>query len=125
MTGTGADSDGPVTTPVAIEVTNVIELTAVTGPVEVSVAENSSTRVASFSAASEEDRDGVGWIITGADRAHFTLDGPAGALRFEIDPVAPNSFPLPSDFEDRDDSNTGSVDGLSLLALASGSVSAP
>ena len=125
MTGTGADSDGPVTTTVAIEVTNVIELTAVTGPVEVSVAENSSTRVASFSAASEEDRDGVGWIIAGADRAHFTLDSPAGALRFEIDPVAPNSFPLPSDFEDRDDSNTGSVYGLSLLASASGSDSAP
>ena len=82
VTVTGTDTDGSVTTTVAIEVTNVIELTTFSGPTMVTFAENGATRVATFSYSSDEDRDGIEWLTSGVDRGLFSLDSPSGALRF-------------------------------------------
>ncbi len=82
VTVTGTDTDGSVTTTVAIEVTNVIELATFSGPTMVTFAENGATRVATFSYSSDEDRDGIQWLTAGVDRGLFSLDSPSGALRF-------------------------------------------
>ena len=82
VTVTATDTDGSVTTTVAIEVTNVIELTTFSGPTMVTFAENGATRVATFSYSSDEDRDGIQWLTGGVDRGLFSLDSPSGALRF-------------------------------------------
>ena len=82
VTVTATDTDGSVTTTVAIEVTNVIELTTFSGPTMVTFAENGATRVATFSYSSDEDRDGIEWLTGGVDRGLFSLDSPSGALRF-------------------------------------------
>ena len=94
----GANTD---TAELVVTVENVIELlSAITGPTEISFAENAATRVASFTASSQQDHDGVEWVLGGTDAAHFSIDRPAGALRFDIAPVAPKLFPQPPDFED-------------------------
>ena len=82
VTVTATDTDGSVSTTVAIEVTNVIELTTFSGPTMVTFAENGATRVATFSYSSDEDRDGIQWLTGGVDRGLFSLDSPSGALRF-------------------------------------------
>ena len=82
VTVTATDADGSVTSTVAIEVTNVIELTTFSGPTMVTFAENGATRVATFSYSSDEDRDGIEWLTGGVDRGLFSLDSPSGALRF-------------------------------------------
>ena len=79
---TATDADGSVTSTVAIEVTDVIELTTFSGPTMVTFAENGATRVATFSYSSDEDRDGIEWLAGGVDRGLFSLDSPSGALRF-------------------------------------------
>ena len=99
VTVTATDTDGSVTTTVAIEVTNVIELTAITGPATASFAENGGGRVATYTASSEEDGGGITWSLSGTDASDFSVDAPGGALRFHIDAVAPNLYPLPPDFE--------------------------
>ena len=116
VTITATDADGSTTTTVAIEVTNVIELTTITGPAEVTFAENGAGRVATYTASSEEDQHGVGWIVAGTDPAHFTIDAPGGALRFHIDPVAPNIFPKVPDFESPDGDGRDNEYSISLLA---------
>ena len=116
VTVTATDTDGSVTTTVAIEVTNVIELAAIAGPAEVDFAENGAGRVATYTASSEEDQHSVGWIVTGTDADHFTIDAPGGALRFHIDPVAPNIFPKLPDFESPDDDGRDNEYSISLLA---------
>ena len=113
---TATDADGSVTTTVAIEVTNVIELAAITGPTIVTFAENGAGRVATYSAASEQDQHDVVWTVAGIEGAHFTIDAPGGALRFHIDPIAPNIFPKLPDFESPDDANTDNVYEITLLA---------
>ena len=113
---TATDADGSVTTTVAIEVTNVIELAAITGPMIVTFAENGAGRVATYSASSEQDQHDVVWTVAGIEGAHFTIDAPGGALRFHIDPIAPNIFPKLPDFESPDDANTDNVYEITLLA---------
>ena len=78
-------SDGTNNTDTAdLEVTveNVIELTTLTGSEAVDYAENQAVRVATFTASSEADRDGIEWSLTGDDADLFSIDNPAGALRF-------------------------------------------
>ena len=99
VTVTATDTDGSVTTTVAIEVTNVIELTAISGPATVSFAENGGGRVATYTASSEEDSGGITWSLSGTDASDFSINAPGSALRFHIDAVAPNLYPLPPDFE--------------------------
>ncbi len=112
----GTNSD---TADLVVTLQNVIELeTTISGPTTVSFAENDATRVASFSASSDDDRDGLQWTISGADAQHFTIDTPPGALRFHIDPVSPNIFAKLPDFEDPDDSDADNSYSISLQASA-------
>ena len=118
----GTDTD---TADLVVTLANAIELTEITGPTAVSFAENGAGRVATFSASSDADRDGVQWTISGNDADHFTLDSPPGALRFHIDPVAPNIFPGAPDFEDPDDADTSNDYSITLLALVGSEITSP
>ena len=126
VTVTATDADGSVTTTVAIEVTNVVELAAtIAGPETVSFAENGAGRVATYIASSEEDRDDITWIVTGTDAAHFTVDAPGGALRFDVDPVAPNIIPKLPDFESPDDADADNDYEITLRAQVGATISSP
>ena len=83
----------------ATTVENVIELTTLMGPTEVEYAENGATRVATYTASSEEDRAGLEWTLSGDDAEHFSIDTPGGVLRFDLAPVSPNQFAPPPDYE--------------------------
>ena len=111
-----SDGTNTDTADLVVTIRNVVELTAITGPPTVSFAENGAARVATFTASSEEDRDGIEWMLSGDDARHFSIDSPPGALRFDIDPVAPNLFPQPPDFEDPVDSDTDNDYQITLLA---------
>ena len=118
VTVTATDTDDSVTTTVAIEVTNVTELTSITGPSSVEFLENSWSRVATFTASSEEDRADIQWIVGGADSGHFSMDNPPGALRFALDTVAPRIFSEPPDFEAPVDGDAANTYELTLIARA-------
>ncbi len=111
-------SDGTSTVTAALEVTveNVIELTALMGSVTVDYAENQAVRVATFTASSEADREGLTWSLSGDAAADFSVDAPGGALRFHIDPVSPNIFPKLPDFESPDDADTDNEYTLTVAA---------
>ena len=114
-------SDGSMTdsADLLVELTNVTELASqITGLSSVSFGENSYVRVATYSASSDEDRDGVTWTITGADAAHFSIDSPSGALRFDIAPVSPRIYSDPPDYEDPVDSDTDNSYSITLQASA-------
>ena len=117
VTVRATDSNGTIDIAVTVALDNVIELaSAVTGPSSVSYAEGGAVRVASYSASSPQDSDGVSWALSGADANHFSIDGPPGALRFHIDPVSPLLFPKSPDFEDPDDSDADNDYELTLQA---------
>ncbi|MCY3694037.1 MAG: cadherin-like beta sandwich domain-containing protein [Chloroflexi bacterium] len=118
----GTDID---TADLAVTLANAIELTDITGPSEATFAENGGGRVATFSASSDADRHGVQWTISGNDADHFTIDSPPGALRFHIDPISPNIFPSPPDFEDPDDADSSNDYSITLLALVGSDISSP
>ena len=82
-------------------------------------------RVATFTASSEADRAGIEWILAGADAEHFSIDTPAGVLRFDIDPVAPNLFPKLPDYEAPDDADADNAYEVSLLARVGSTTTAP
>ena len=108
-----------------VTLVNVIELlAAVTGPSSVSFSENAWTRVGTFTASSEADRDGVEWVIGGTDATHFSVDSPAGALRFGIAPVGSGLFVQPPDFEGPVDADGDNVYEITLVAQA-GTASTP
>ena len=111
----GTDSDTAV---LEVALLNVTELTTISGEATVTFAENSWGRVATFTASSEEDRDGIVWALGGGDAGDFSIDSPAGALRFDIDPVAPKIFPEPPDFEAPADGYSANTYELTLLASA-------
>ena len=117
-------SDGTETASADLVVTleNVVELTAITEPASVEFPENSWSRVATFTASSEEDRAGIEWILGGTDRDHFSIDSPPGALRFALQAVAPRIFSEPPDFEAPVDPDAANTYELTLLAEAGSSV---
>ena len=119
-------SDGTNTVTAALEVTvgNAIELTTLTGRSSVAFPENSWSRVATFTASSEEDRAGIAWTLAGPDAARFSLDSPPGALRFALPAVAPRIFSEPPDFEAPVDGNAANTYELTLSAAAGGSATA-
>ena len=119
-----SDGTTPVTADLEVTVANVIELAAISGPATVSFDENSWGRVATFTASSEADRAGIEWVLGGDDAAHFTIDSPPGALRFDIDPVAPRLFAQPPDFDAPVDDDTDNEYALTLLARAGSAVTA-
>ena len=111
------DASGAVDTTVTIEVTNVIELaSAISGPASPGVVENQAGRVATYVASSAEDRGGITWSLSGADADDFNIDAPGGALRFQIDPVAPIIFARPPDFEAPSDANMDNEYTLTVTA---------
>ena len=115
----GTDSD---MAELLVTLLNVTELTAITGPESVEFPENSWSRVATFTASSEEDRAGIEWILGGTDSDHFSIDNPPGALRFALDAVAPRIFSEPPDFEAPVDPDAANTYELTLLAKAGSSV---
>ena len=117
-------SDGTETDSADLVVTleNVVELTAIAGPSSVEFPENSWSRVATFTASSEEDRAGIEWILAGTDSDHFSIDSPPGALRFALQAVAPRIFSEPPDFEAPVDGDEANTYELTLLARAGSSV---
>ena len=117
-------SDGTETDSADLVVTleNVVELTAITETASVEFPENSWSRVATFTASSEEDRAGIDWVLAGTDSDHFSIDSPPGALRFALPAVAPRIFPEPPDFEAPVDGDAANTYELTLLARAGSSV---
>ena len=118
-----SDGTNDVTADVSVTLRNVIELEAAEGPAEVSFTENGWSRVATFTASSPQDRDGITWTLGGDDAAHFSIDEPSGALRFDHDPVAPVIVAKPPDFEAPVDSGNDNAYAVTLLA-SSGSATA-
>ena len=106
-------SDGEATdsADLVVKLSNVIELTAVSGPASASTKENSFARLGSYSASSEADQDGITWSLTGTDAAHFSIDEPPGALRFAE----------AADYESPQDQGTNNVYDVTVVASASGS----
>ena len=110
-----SDGVNDVTAEVVVALANLIELEAASGPESVTFAENSWSRVATFTASSPQDRDGIAWTLGGDDAAHFSIEDPSGALRFDIDPVDPARFAKPPDFEAPADSGADNVYVVTLL----------
>ena len=76
-----SDGVSDVAADVLVMVGNVVELKAIAGPEAVTFAENSWSRVATFSASSAQDRDGIVWTLGGSDAASlraFQHRRPAG-----------------------------------------------
>ena len=95
-----SDGDNTDTADILVTLQNVLELfTELEGPSSTDYAENGAVRVAAYTASSEADRDGVAWSLGGDDAEHFSIDNPAGVLRFHIDPDDDNSFPKLPDYE--------------------------
>ena len=111
-----SDGTTDVTADLLVTLLNVTELTTLSGPTTVTFAENGWGRVASFSASSEADRDDITWTLGGDDAAHFSLDNPAGALRFAPDAVAPAIFSAPPDFEAPADDDEDNIYELTVQA---------
>ena len=80
-----------------------------------SFAESSWSRVATFTASSPQDRDGISWTLGGDDAAYFSIDEPSGALRFDLDAVAPVIVKKPPNFEAPVDSGTDNAYAVTLL----------
>ena len=110
-----SDGDNDATADLVVTVDNVIELAALEGPSAVDFAENSWSRVATFTASSEQDRDGISWTLGGDDAAHFSIDEPSGALRFDLDAVVPVIVKKPPNFEAPVDSGTDNAYAVTLL----------
>ena len=81
--------------------------------------------MATFTASSDQDRDGVNWTLSGADAGQFSIDSPAGALRFHIDPVSPNLFRQPPDFENPVDADRDNSYQVTVVANVGANSSAP
>ena len=112
-----SDGDNPVTADIRVTLQNVIELlTQLTGPSSTDYAENGAVRVAAYIASSEADRDGIAWSLGGDDAEHFSIDNPAGVLRFHIDPDDDNSFPKLPDYEAPDDKDEKNDYAVIVLA---------
>ena len=114
-----SDGDHTDTADIRVTLQNVIELfTELTGPSSTDYAENGAVRVATYTASSEADRDGIAWNLGGDEAEHFSIDNPAGVLRFHIDPVDPSPFLQRPDFEAPVDDDDDGVYELIVLARA-------
>ena len=114
-----SDGDNTDTADIGVTLQNVFELfTELEGPSSTDYAENGAVRVAAYIASSEADRDGVAWHLSGDDAEHFSIDNPAGVLRFHIDPDDDNSFPKLPDYEMPDDKDANNAYAVTVLAQA-------
>ena len=110
-----SDGVNDVTADVLVTVSNVIELGTVEGPVTVDFEENDWSRVATFAASSDQDRDGIEWVLGGADAVRFSIDEPSGVLRFGLGAVSPVIVSKPPDFEAPVDSDGNNIYVVTLL----------
>ena len=114
-----SDGDNTDTADIRVTLQNVFELfTELEGPSSTDYAENGAVRVAAYTASSEADRDGITWHLSGDDAEHFSIDNPAGVLRFHIDPDDDNSFPKLPDYEAPDDKDAKNDYEVTVLARA-------
>ena len=114
-----SDGDNTDTADIGVTLQNVVELfTELEGPSSTDYAENGAVRVATYTASSEADRDGIAWNLGGDDAEHFSIDNPAGVLRFHIDPDDDNSFPKLPDYEMPDDGDANNDYEVMVLAQA-------
>ena len=114
-----SDGDHTDTADIGVTLQNVLELfTELEGPSSPDYAENGAVRVAAYIASSDEDRDGITWHLSGDDDEHFSIDNPAGVLRFHIDPDDDNSFPKLPDYEMPDDKDANNAYAVTVLAQA-------
>ena len=114
-----SDGDHTDTADIRVTLQNVLELfTELEGPSSTDYAENGAVRVAAYIASSDEDRDGITWHLSGDDDEHFSIDNPAGVLRFHIDPDDDNSFPKLPDYEMPDDKDANNAYAVTVLAQA-------
>ena len=112
-----SDGDNTDTADIRVTLQNVLELfTELEGPSSTDYAENGAVRVAAYTASSEADRDGIAWSLGGDDAEHFSIDNPAGVLRFHIDPDDDNSFPKLPDYEMPDDKDANNAYEVIVLA---------
>ena len=94
-----------------ITVTNVTELTTLSGSVDVGHSENWAGRVATYAASSVADAGGLVWSLSGDDAGRFSIDDPGGALRFSIEPTGGDLFLQLPDFDDPlDDDGDGTYE---------------
>ena len=119
-----SDGVNDVTADLVVTVGNFIELEAIEGPAAVTFEENSWTRVATFSASSVQDRDGISWTLGGDDAAHFSIDEPSGALRFDLDAVSPVIVKKPPNFEAPVDSGNDNTYVVTLLPSSASATAA-
>ena len=114
-----SDGDNTDTADLSVTLENVLELlTELTGPSSTDYAENGAVRVATYTASSEADRDGIAWQLGGDDAEHFSIDNPKGVLRFHINPVDPSLFLQPPDFEAPVNDDDDNVYEVIVLAQA-------
>ena len=93
---------------------------AISGTATLSYAENSATRVGSFSVTgADEDVDEVTWAISGTDASHFNVTTPNGALRL-IDTSSTDLLPKLPDFESPDDDGADNSYSITLTATVGG-----
>ena len=109
----GNDSD---TAALSVTVTNVVELTAVSGKAAVSHPENWPGRVATYSASSEADAAGISWSLSGDDASSFAIDDPGGALRFNLAVPSGQLWSPPPDFETPGDADSDGVYEVTVRA---------
>ena len=92
ITITASDGNLTAVVDVTVTVTNVNEAPKVTGPAAVDYAENSTSSVATYTAANPESDDSIAWSVSGTDARRFTINS-TGALSFKRSP----DFELPRD----------------------------
>ena len=119
------DDNNTATANLEVTVENVIELTTLAGPEDIEYAENQAVRVATYTASSDEDRDGITWILSGDDKDHFSIDNPPGVLRFIDDPDADNPLPKLPDYEASDDKDDKNDYEVIVLAQADSAFTSP
>jgi len=113
----GTDS---TTAHLAVTVTNVAELTSISGKAAVTHPENWPGRVATYSASSSADAAMISWRLSGADASHFSIDDPGGALRFSLAPLSGHLFSSPPDYNAPVDGDGDGVYEVTVHAEANG-----
>ena len=96
---------------------------AISGTAALSYAENSATRVGTFTVTgADEDVDEVTWAISGTDASHFDISHPNGALRLidTSDTATGLRRPKQPDYESPDDDGADRSYSITLTATVGG-----
>ncbi|MXZ95236.1 MAG: hypothetical protein F4Y99_04830 [Acidimicrobiaceae bacterium] len=96
---------------------------AISGTAALSYAENSATRVGTFTVTgADEEVDEVTWAISGTDASHFDISTPKGALRLidTSDTATGLKRPKMPDYESPDDDGADRSYSITLTATVGG-----